>query len=49
MLYESGLWEMEWGTAFFMNLANKKGACLYNRRLPSTMNTLPPETCNCQS
>ena len=31
-----------------MNRANKKeGACLYNKRLTSTLNTLPQETCNC--
>ena len=42
LLYESGQSEMEWGT-FFMNRANKKeGACLYNKRLTSTLNTLPP-------
>ena len=36
-----GQCEMEWGTAFFMNRANKKeGACLYNKRLTSTLNTL---------
>ena len=30
-----------------MNRANKKeGACLYNKRLTSTLNTLPQETCN---
>ena len=29
-----------------MNRANKKeGACLYNKRLTSTLNTLPQETC----
>ena len=50
LLYESGLSEMELGTAFFMNHTNKKrGACLYNKRLTSTLNTLPQETCNCQS
>ena len=50
LLYESGLSEMEWGTAFFMNHANKKeGACLINKRLTSTLNTLPQETRNCQS
>ena len=34
------------GTAFFfMNRANKKEeACLYNKRLTSTLNTLPQET-----
>ena len=42
LLYESGLCEMEWGTAFFfMNRANKKeGACLYNKYIehPSARN-----------
>ena len=40
------------GTAFFfMNRASKEGggACLYNKRLTSTLNPLQPETCNCQS
>ena len=26
---------------FFTNCGNKKGACLYNKRLTSTLNTLP--------
>ena len=50
LLYKSSLSEMEWGTAFFMNLTNKKErACLINKRLTSTLNTLPQETRNCQS
>ena len=51
LLYESGLCEMEWGTAFFfMNRANKKeGTCIYNKQLTRTLNTLPQETCNSQS
>ena len=32
-----------------MNRANTEKACLYNKWLTSTLNTLLPETCNCQS
>ena len=50
LLYESGLSEMERGTAFCMNRANsKEGACLINKQLTITLNTLPQETHNCQS
>ena len=43
---------------FFMNHASKgggggggwgAGTCIYNKRLTSALNPIPPETCYCQS